>query len=95
MCSSQGADAETQLYSFQDICPLGSADFTTTVVLAAIRYLHIRADLYDEWKCQIDSTRLRPLVRLAGDSYGRITEAFDLPYPSKEVVQSRYNGLLG
>lgn len=86
---------ECQLSSFQDICPPGSSDFTTTVVLASIKYLHIRADLYDEWNTQIDTTRLRPLVRLAGDAYGRVTEAFDLPCPSREVVQSRYNGLLG
>ncbi|KAH6914063.1 flavoprotein oxygenase [Coprinopsis sp. MPI-PUGE-AT-0042] len=95
MVRESPACMECQLYSFQDICALGSSDFTTTVVLASIRYLHIRADLYDEWTSQIDTARLRPLARLAGDSYGRVTEAFDLPHPSDEVIQSRYNGLLG
>lgn len=53
---------------------------TTTLILGTIKYIHIRNDVLDE-RGYIDIAKLKPVARLGGLLYARITEAFRIPRP--------------
>lgn len=47
----------------------------------------VREDVVDEDRKYIDPSKSRPIGRLQGISYGRITDAFQIPWPSWEDVK--------
>jgi flavin reductase (DIM6/NTAB) family NADH-FMN oxidoreductase RutF len=62
-----------QIISFGD--HVGSGN----LVLGEVVYLHVRDDLYDDGRILID--KYRPVARLAGDEYARVTDRFVLKRP--------------
>lgn len=50
-----------------------------SLVLGRIVYTHFSPDVYHEGR--IDSARLQPVARLAGNGYVRVTDTFELPRP--------------
>lgn len=54
---------------------------TGTVVLGKVKYFHINKEIIDEESFLIDTKELRPVSRLGGITYGRTTEAYELPRP--------------
>ena len=50
------------------------------IVIGTIVRFHIREDVYDNGKINIE--HLKPVARLAGNSYCPVREVFDLPRPS-------------
>ncbi|TEB37629.1 hypothetical protein FA13DRAFT_1726740 [Coprinellus micaceus] len=86
---------ECELYSFQDICAPKSSQITTTVVFGLIKYIHVRESVLDASKQSVDPAKLRPVSRLGGARYGRLTEAFELERIDWNNLGDTYNGLLG
>lgn len=52
---------------------------SSTLVVGTICAVHVDNQIYSEGKIQID--KLRPVARLAGTSYGRVTEVYQIPRP--------------
>jgi flavin reductase (DIM6/NTAB) family NADH-FMN oxidoreductase RutF len=62
-----------QIISFGDHVGSGS------LVIGEVVYLHVRDDLYENGRILLD--RYRPVARLAGDEYARVTDRFVLKRP--------------
>lgn len=84
---------ECQLYSFQDITAPNSAEPTTTVVLGLIQKIHVRKSVLNDDGMTIDPAKLRPIARLGGSTYARLSEGFDLPRISWKTIQDDYQSL--
>jgi flavin reductase (DIM6/NTAB) family NADH-FMN oxidoreductase RutF len=57
--------------------PVGSGPGSTTIVIGIVRHIFVRDDLINE-RYHIDLARLRPIGRLAGNSYCTVRETFEL-----------------
>lgn len=57
----------------------------------------VREDVVDEDRKMIDPAKSKPIGRLQGISYGRITDAFQIPWPIYEdvVEKAEKDGLIG
>jgi len=89
---------ECEVYSSQDICVPNTNDVATTVVLASIKYMHVRPDVLDAGEEAVDLSAIQLVGKLGGDAYVRLMEAFSLPVPSRSDPHEgngRFNGLLG
>ena len=51
-----------------------------TVVIGEVLYFHVREDIYEDGKIILG--KLKPVGRLGGTSYCRVTDTFDLPRPT-------------
>ncbi|GAA6061991.1 hypothetical protein JCM10212_004269 [Sporobolomyces blumeae] len=58
-----------------------SNERTGTVVLGRVKVFHIDERVIDRESFLVDTKRLEPVSRLGGISYGRTTEAYELPRP--------------
>jgi flavin reductase (DIM6/NTAB) family NADH-FMN oxidoreductase RutF len=58
---------------------LGEGGRAWDVIFAQLVYCHVRDDLYDQGR--VDTARLRPLGRLAGDNYSRTRDIFAMRRP--------------
>ncbi|GAA5962983.1 hypothetical protein JCM3765_006738 [Sporobolomyces pararoseus] len=69
---------------------------TGTVVLGKVLYFHINEQIIDKESFLIDTKELRPVSRLGGITYGRTTEAYELPRPvwSKETEKDEVKGVM-
>jgi len=54
---------------------------TTTLILADVKYIHVRKDMLNE-RGTVDITKFKPISRLGDNSYGRVGDAFKLGRPS-------------
>ena len=63
---------------------LGAGKHAHDVLFAEIIYYHVRDDLYQEGR--IDTDRLRPVGRLAGDGYTRTRDTFAMRRPVAEAA---------
>lgn len=61
------------------IIPLGDGMSGGEVVIGRVVLMHVRDDV--RVGTYIDLEALRPIARLAGDGYARVTDTFDLPRP--------------
>jgi flavin reductase (DIM6/NTAB) family NADH-FMN oxidoreductase RutF len=61
------------------IVPLGDGSSGGEVVIGRVVLIHVRDDV--RVGTYIDLEALRPVARLAGDGYARVTDTFDLPRP--------------
>ena len=62
------------------IIPVGRGPHS--LVLGEIVYFHVRDDLYETATGRIDVARLRPVGRLAGNSYAHVHDIFQMKRPS-------------
>ncbi len=67
---------ECQLFQ---IVPVGDGPSGGDIVIGRVVLVHIRDDIRPD--TYIDLKALQPVARLAGNSYARVTETFDLPRP--------------
>lgn len=75
---------ECQLEHFYDIkSPTDPDKVTGVVILGRVKLFHVRKDTITE-RGSIDPARLLPVSRLGGISYGRTTQAYDMPRPKYE-----------
>jgi flavin reductase (DIM6/NTAB) family NADH-FMN oxidoreductase RutF len=70
------------------IVDLGSGPGAGSVVLGRIVHLHVSDDLLTD-RNRIDLARLRPIGRLIGSGYCRVTDLFDMPRPPSQVRPRR------
>ncbi|KIN97831.1 hypothetical protein M404DRAFT_970202 [Pisolithus tinctorius Marx 270] len=65
-----------------------SGEITTTLILAHVKYIHVRKDILNE--CGIvDITKYKPITHLGDISYTRIGDAFRLPRPVWEQEKGK------
>jgi flavin reductase (DIM6/NTAB) family NADH-FMN oxidoreductase RutF len=68
---------ECRLFEIVDI---GKQIGQASLVIGSVVYFHIDDSVYmPDYK--IDTMKLKPLARLAGSTYAKITETFDLERP--------------
>jgi flavin reductase (DIM6/NTAB) family NADH-FMN oxidoreductase RutF len=58
-----------------------------SLIIGKVLRAHVRDDLYEQGRIRLD--RWRPLGRLAGAGYCRVTDLFDLERPSVEEALNR------
>ncbi|PLT29594.1 flavin reductase family protein [Peribacillus deserti] len=78
-------EAKVRLECIVDrIIPLGGTDNEPgcDLIIGKVVQYHIREDLYD--KGRIDPIGLQPVSRLAGNSYSKLGDIFDLERPKKQ-----------
>lgn len=51
---------------------------TTTLILGTVKYIHIRKDMLNEKGTAVDFKKLKPIARLGGVLYGRVTEEYNI-----------------
>jgi flavin reductase (DIM6/NTAB) family NADH-FMN oxidoreductase RutF len=66
------------------IIPVGRGPHS--LVLGEIVYFHVRDDLYETATGRIDMARLRPLGRLAGNSYAHVHDIFQMKRPTENYA---------
>lgn len=79
---------ECELYQSTPIVDPASGATTTTLMLAHVKYIHVRKDMLNE-RGNVDVTRFRPIARLGENSYGRVGDAFKLARPTWAADQSK------
>lgn len=72
---------ECQLYQTVPIVEPTSGACTTTLILAHVKYIHVRKDMLTE-RGTIDITKFKPVSRLGDNSYARVGDAYKLTRPS-------------
>ncbi|KAM0793339.1 hypothetical protein ACM66B_000794 [Microbotryomycetes sp. NB124-2] len=60
---------------------------THTVVLGRVVRFHVRGDIIDKDTLLIDTAKLRPVSRLGGITYARVTSTFETPRPVWDKVK--------
>ncbi|EEB91366.1 hypothetical protein MPER_10278 [Moniliophthora perniciosa FA553] len=84
---------ECQLHFHHNITALDSQDITNTLVLGLIKQVHVReSDLLKDGLL-VNPALLRPVARLGGISYSRLTEGFDIPRMSWNTLREDISGL--
>ncbi|NJN15920.1 MAG: flavin reductase family protein [Oscillochloris sp.] len=58
--------------------PVGEGPGSSTIVIGIVRHIYLRDDLLNE-RGYVQIDRLRPIGRLAGSAYCRISDIFDMP----------------
>lgn len=51
----------------------------STLVVATVKYIHMRNDVLDPVRGIPDPGKLKPVAKMGGISYARVTEGFTLP----------------
>lgn len=59
---------------------IGNKPGAGTVVIGEVVYFHVREDIYEDGKIILN--KLRPVGRLGGTEYCRVTDIFSLPRPT-------------
>jgi len=78
---------ECELYQAIEIRDPKTDIITSTLVLGLVKFIHIRNDVIDE-RGVADPGKLKPIARLGGLTYAKVSEGFTLPRrPWKEVSE--------
>ncbi|KAG6375235.1 hypothetical protein JVT61DRAFT_3449 [Boletus reticuloceps] len=80
---------ECELYQTTPIVDPSSGETTTTLILAHVKYIHVRKDMLNQ-RGTIDITKFKPISRLGDNSYGRVGDAFKLARPSWAADEARF-----
>ncbi|KIK67335.1 hypothetical protein GYMLUDRAFT_192051 [Collybiopsis luxurians FD-317 M1] len=78
-CAESIVSMECTLHSSQDISDLKNEAITSTLVLGLIKQVHVRQTALAENGLELDPAKLRPVARLGGLTYARLTDGFNLP----------------
>ncbi|KAK7053350.1 hypothetical protein VNI00_003976 [Paramarasmius palmivorus] len=84
---------ECELHFHHDIATLDTQELTHTLVLGLIKQVHVRESVLSEDGLQADPAQLRPIARMGGLSYSRLTEGFDIPRVSWKASQEEIHKL--
>ncbi|PPQ65121.1 hypothetical protein CVT24_003012 [Panaeolus cyanescens] len=77
---------ECELLQTVNIKDPATGDITTTLVLGSIKHIHVRNDVLNE-RGMIDPGKMKPVARMAGVGYARISEGYHIPLPSWSASQ--------
>ncbi|EGO04207.1 hypothetical protein SERLA73DRAFT_82279 [Serpula lacrymans var. lacrymans S7.3] len=84
---------ECELHQAIDITQPTTGAITTTLILARVKYIHVRKDMLNE-RGNVDATKFKAVGRLGDISYARVGDAFRLPRPIWTQEEDKINGLL-
>ena len=56
-----------------------SNQVTTTLILGSIKYIHMRNDVLDPERGVVDPNKLKPVGRMGGTLYNKVSEGFIIP----------------
>ncbi|KDR68334.1 hypothetical protein GALMADRAFT_146302 [Galerina marginata CBS 339.88] len=77
---------ECELYQAIEIKDPKTDIITSTFILGLIKYIHIRNDVIDPERGVADPGKLKPIARMGGLTYAKVSEGYILPRkPWKEV----------
>ncbi|KAH0839452.1 hypothetical protein J3R83DRAFT_242 [Lanmaoa asiatica] len=79
---------ECELFQAIDIVHPETGECTSTLVLAHVKYIHVRNDMLTE-RGTIDVTKFKPIARLGDISYARVGDAFRLTRPVWATEESK------
>ncbi|KAF9224534.1 hypothetical protein BS17DRAFT_752656 [Gyrodon lividus] len=79
---------ECELFQAIDIVEPTTGQCTTTLILAHVKYIHVRNDMLTE-RGTVDITKFKPISRMGDNSYGRVGDAFKLTRPTWAADESR------
>jgi hypothetical protein len=82
-----------QLYKTIDITHPVTGEQSSTLILAHVRYIHVRRDMLTE-RGTVDLAKLKPVARLDDISYGRVGDAFMIARPSWAQEEAMIQGVL-
>lgn len=69
---------ECELFQAIDIVEPASGECTSTLILAHVKYIHVRNDMLTE-RGTVDLTKYKPVARMGDISYARVGDAFRIP----------------
>lgn len=72
---------ECELFQSIDIAHPVTGEHTATLILAHVKYIHIRKDVLNE-RGRVDIIKFKPVARLGDITFGRISNAYRVPTPS-------------
>lgn len=72
---------ECKLHSKQDIISKTTGKRTATLVLAEVVQFHVWKDALSNDQATVDASKLRPVFRAGGITYGTCLRGFELPRP--------------
>lgn len=84
---------ECELFQAIDIVHPTSGVCTTTLVLAHVKYIHVRNDVLNE-RGTVDLTKFKPIARMGDISYARVGDAFRLPRAVWATEESKVRDVL-
>ncbi|KIJ59417.1 hypothetical protein HYDPIDRAFT_140660 [Hydnomerulius pinastri MD-312] len=79
---------ECELYQAIDIVHPDTGERTNTLVLAHVKYIHIRNDVLNE-RGLVDLTKFKPVARMGDITYARVGDVFRLPRPTWAAEESK------
>ncbi|KAI6011120.1 hypothetical protein EDC04DRAFT_2871105 [Pisolithus marmoratus] len=85
---------ECELFQAIDITHPVGGEITTTMILAHVKYIHVRKDVLNE-RGIIDITKYKPISKLGDELYGRIGDVFRLPRIAWEQEKDKIEQALG
>ncbi|KAJ3724588.1 hypothetical protein FB446DRAFT_737736 [Lentinula raphanica] len=85
---------ECQLHFAHDILDLENSNITNTLVLGLIKQVHAKESILSKNGMVVDPGKLRPVARLGGNTYARLTDTFDVPRPAWKEVRDAVNELV-
>ena len=69
--------------------------YGATLVLGYVKFIHIRKDVIDPEKGTVDPGKLKPVARMGGQLYSRISDGFMLSRPSWRESEENIREALG
>ncbi|PPQ91595.1 hypothetical protein CVT25_013693 [Psilocybe cyanescens] len=79
-----------------DVLDPATNDPVSTLVLAQVKYIHMRNDILDPVRGVPDPAKYKPMARMGGLTYAGVSEGFALPRPPwdsmPEDVKQRFGG---
>jgi len=76
---------ECKLMDVKEFTSPQSGKMTAIMVILQGHYFHVREDAINEARNLIDPSILRPMSRLGGITYGRVTQGVEIPRPDYET----------
>lgn len=70
---------ECELLQAIDIINPTTGAATATHILGTVKVIHVRNDVYDPVAGTADPAKLKPIARMGGTLYGKITEGYSIP----------------
>jgi len=86
---------ECELMQAIDIIHPTTQILSATLVLGYVKFIHIRKDVLDPKRGTVDPGKLKPVARLGGHLYGRISEGYTLPRLSWKENEETIRDALG
>ncbi|CAA7267220.1 unnamed protein product [Cyclocybe aegerita] len=85
----------TQLLQAIDITEPSTGEITATLILGTIKYIHIRNDVVDPARGVADPSKLRPIARMGGVTYAKVSDGYALPRESWKEKEKEIRKVLG